>query len=176
MKALDVFLGSDAEVTKAYYAALAKRGPAGDVAVNLMRAQKCSTRAKKYRGGIRGVGSYRSMAYETKSWAMENLCKVLAEHGKRLRIRFGWKLDPDVLFGERPSWVLYIDLPQGQVSFHCPSRLSPHDYAGEWDREHRSEERVIAFCDSVFQSRIDGALQLLLFPSNSPEHIGERVL
>lgn len=163
MNARDVFEGSEAEVTKAYYAALAARGPAGDVAVNLMRAQKCSTRAKRYRGGIRGVGSYRSMAYETKSWAMVNLCKVLDTHGKQLKIRFGWKPDPTVIFGERPSWVLYIDLPQGQVSFHSPSRLSDHGYAGEWDRERRSEERVLAFCDSVYHHAMDGALQLPLF-------------
>jgi hypothetical protein len=163
VRAREVFEGSSADVTKAYYAALAKRGPAGDVAVNLMRAQKCSTRAKKYRGGIRGVGSYRSIAYDTKNWAMENLCKVLDAHGKRLKIRFGWKLDPDVVFGEKPSWVLYIDLPQGQVSFHSPTRLSDHDYAGEWDRQRLSEERILAFCDSVYDRGVDGALQMLLF-------------
>lgn len=164
MRAREVFDGSDAEVTKAYYASLSKRGPAGDVAVNLMRAQKCSTRSKLYRGGVRGIGSFRSMAYETKTWAIQNLCAVLGSHGKRLRIGFGWKLDPDVVFGDRPSWVLYVDLPQGQVSFHCPSRLSDHDYRGVWDGVHKSEERILAFCDSVFDHGLDGALQLLLFP------------
>ena len=129
-----------------------------------MRAQKCSTRAKKYRGGVRGLGSYSRLAYETKSWAMENLCGILDKYGRALKIRFGWKQDPDIVFGERPSWVLYVDLPQGQVSFHAPSRLSPHDYGGDWDREHKSEERILAFCDSVYDHGVDGALQLLLFP------------
>lgn len=64
MKALEVFNGSEGAITRAYYAALEQRGAAGIVAVNLFRAQKCSTRAKKYRGGIRGVGSYRGMAYD----------------------------------------------------------------------------------------------------------------
>lgn len=155
VRAIEVFQGSAAEVTKAYYAELMKRGPAGVVAVNLMRAQKCSTRAKKYRGGIRGMGSYRSMAYETKNLAMRNLCSCLSAHGKQLRIKFGWKQDPACVFGGSPSWVLYIDLPQGQVSFHSPARLSSEDYVGEWDRERKSEERIVAFCDSVFDREIE---------------------
>ena len=163
MTAREIFDGSDAKATKAFYTELARRGPAGLVAANLMRAQKASTRAKRYHGGIRGVGSYSSLAYISKSNAMLNLCKILEEHGRRLRIRFGWKLDPDVLFGTRPSWMLYIELPQGQVSFHCPERLSAHDYAGNWDRQRKSEERVIEFCQRVFEQGIDGALQLPLW-------------
>src|SRR5579883_3407579 len=123
-RAREIFWTSDAQKTKAYYAALAKRGIAGDIAVNLMRAQKYSTRAKRYRGGIRGVGSFRNLAYTAKNNAMLSLCKVLDRHAAKLKISFGWKGDPDVLFGGRPSWVLYVDLPQGQVSFHAPERLS----------------------------------------------------
>ena len=164
MRAREVFEGSDAEITRAYYASLARRGPVGDVAVNLFRAQKCSTRAKRYRGGVRGVGSYKSMAYQTKTWAMENVCRCLSAQGKQLRIKFGWKADPECVFAEKSSWVLYVDLPQGQVSFHSPARLSPENYAGEWDRERKSEERILAFCDSVYDLGLDGALQLLLFP------------
>jgi hypothetical protein len=151
MRAQEVFEGSDPETTKAYYASLARRGAAGDIAANLFRAQKCSTRAKRYRGGIRGVGSYKSMSYARKTWAMENLCSCLSAHGKQLRIKFGWKQDPDCVFGDKPSWVIYIDLPQGQVSFHSPTRLSPHGYRGKWDRERKSEERVLAFCDAVWE-------------------------
>lgn len=161
--AREVFDGSDADITKEFYSALMLRGPAGAVAANLMRAQKASTRAKRYHGGIRGVGSYSSLAYTNKNNAMIALCKLLEQHGRQLRIRFGWKQDPDVLFDRRVSWVLYIDLPQGQVSFHCPERLSGHDYAGEWDRQRKSEERIIDFCQRVFEQGIDGALQLPLF-------------
>lgn len=56
MDAITVFEGSDGELTKTYYAELSKRGPIGEVAMNLFRAQKCSERAKVYRGGIRGKG------------------------------------------------------------------------------------------------------------------------
>jgi hypothetical protein len=163
MRANEIFWTSDAQKTKTYYAALAKRGPAGDLAINLMRAQKSSTRAKQYHGGIRGVGSFRDLAYAAKNGAILNLCQVLDRHGRRLKIRFGWKRDPLVVFGCRPSWVLYIDLPQGQVSFHSPEQLSAHAYHGDWDHEHKSEERILAFCDSVYDHGVDGALQLLLF-------------
>lgn len=117
--ALEVFKQSDGAVTRAYYADLERRGPIGVVAMNLFRAQKTSTRAKKYRGGIRGMGSYRSMAYERKAFSMAELCKMLEKHGAALGISYGWKEDP----GEFVPWVLYVDLPGlGQVSFHSLTR------------------------------------------------------
>jgi hypothetical protein len=59
---------------------------------------------------------------------MSELCRLLIEHGSPLGIRFGWKQDSVVVFGEEPSWVLYVDLPQhGQCSFHSPNRM-----AGSW--------------------------------------------
>ena len=152
--ALAVFQGSDGDLTRRFYAELEKRGPIGLVAVNLFRAQKTSTRAKLYRGGVRGRGSYKSMAYDTKRWSMENLVKVLTLHGAALGIAFGWKEDTATVFGERASWVLYADLPQGQVSFHSPDRLAGPLYAGEWDKQHHlSAERVIQFADAVLKER-----------------------
>lgn len=162
VRAREVFAQSDRAVTKAFYEELERRGPAGAVAINLMRAQKASSRAKQYHGGIRGVGSFSSLAYANKSQAMLTLCKILESHGSKLRIRFGWKEDPSVKFG-RSSWVLYVDLPQGQVSFHCPERLSMHTYTGEWDHSHSSEDRILEFCQRVYEQGIDSALQLPLF-------------
>jgi hypothetical protein len=149
MKAIEVYCGSDGELTKRYYGELEKRGPIGLVAMNLFRAQKCSTRAKTYRGGIRGQGSFKRMAYDRKAWSMDNLVAILEKHAVELNITFGWKKDIDVLFGDDPSWVLYIDLPQGQVSFHSPARGKGPDYPGRFDGLRKSAERIIEFCDSV---------------------------
>lgn len=149
MKAIEVYQGSDGAVTTAYYKDLEKLGPIGVVAMNLFRAQKCSARAKLYRGGIRGKGSYKSMAYERKAWSMEKLSEVLVEHGAKLAIRWGWKQDPNVLFGEQESWVLYVDLPQGQVSFHNRVKYAGQIYPSEWDGFRASCDRILAFCDWV---------------------------
>jgi hypothetical protein len=154
MKAIDVYSGSDGALTTLYYAKLSQRGPIGLVALNLFRAQKCSARAKVYRGGIRGKGSYKSMAYDRKSWSMGNLSDTLAVHAENLEIRWGWKEDPSTPFGERASWVLYVDLPQGQVSFHSPSRGKGPEYLGEWDGQRKSAERVIEFCDSIYSLEV----------------------
>jgi hypothetical protein len=145
-RALAVYEQSDGEVTKAFYADLAACGQVGELAVNLFRAQKCSTRAKVYRGGIRGQGSYRSMAYDRKNWSMQNLAKVLGTHGAGLNITFGWREDQNQ---DYHSWVLYVDLPTGQVSFHSATRGNGPDYPGDWDGQHASAERIIAFCDQV---------------------------
>jgi hypothetical protein len=146
MRATDVFAGSDGELTRRYYAALQTRGPVGLIAMNLFRAQKTSTRAKLYRGR-----RYKSAAYDVKSYSMSELCRVLADHGAQLGIAYGWKEDPATVFGSEPSWVLYVDLASyGQVSFHSPSRGSGPAYSGEWDGQHASERRFLAFCDHVF--------------------------
>jgi len=149
VKAIEVYQGSDGDLTKRFYAELEQRGPVGMIAVNLFRAQKCSSRAKVYRGGIRGQGSYRGMAYDRKQWSLNNLCKVLLEHGKALGIAFGWKQDPGQEFH---TWVLYVDLPWniGQCSFHASGRGEGPTYAGDWDGAHKSAERIIHFCDVVY--------------------------
>lgn len=144
-----IFEGSDGEATKALYAALQERGPVGMVALNLFRACKCSCRAKVYRGGIRGRGSYRSMAYERKQWSIDQLVQVLLlldRFADPTGIRWGWKHDP-----AQPvhAWVLYVDLPSGQVSFHTERRGIGPDYIGEWDGQHASADRIIAFAAAV---------------------------
>ncbi len=151
MLAIDVYKGSDGELTKRYYAELEKCGPIGLVALHLFRAQKASERAKLYRGGVRGQGSFRSMAYDKKTWSMQNLCKALAQHGDALGIRYGWKEDLNTVFDNRASWVLYVDLPQGQVSFHSPSRGIGPNYPGDWDGQRgMSVQRIVDFCESLF--------------------------
>lgn len=159
MKAVEVYQGSDGALTKAYYAALETQGPIGIVAVNLFRAQKCSARAKVYRGGIRGVGRFKDLAYQRKGWSLENLSKVLGEHGAALGIAFGWGKDPGQ---EWNPHVLYIDLPIiGQVSFHSPARYEGPDYSGAWDGSHQSESRVVEFCERVYRLAPVDQLSLL---------------
>lgn len=150
LRTLQVYRGSNGDLTRSYYADLCRLGRVGVIAMNLFRAQKCSSRAKKYRGGIRGRGSYRSMAYDRKNYSLSELCKVLIGSG----MRYGWKRHEDVKFGGEPSWVLYVDLPQGQVSFHSPDRGPGPDYPGEWDRVRATEERVLAFCDHVLSESL----------------------
>jgi hypothetical protein len=151
MKAHEVFAGSDGAVTRGYYAELVSRGAIGVVAMNLFRAQKSSARAKKYRGGVAGKGSYRGMAYEKKAFSMCELCAILAVHGAHLGIAWGWKVDSTVIFDGKAAWVLYVDLPQGQVSFHSPTRGDGPAYERDWDQCRASEIRILQFCDCVME-------------------------
>jgi len=144
LRAWEAYKGSDAEVTRALYRDLASLGPQGMIALNLFRAQKSSERAKKYRGGIRGKGSYREMAYSRKNWSLEQLCMCLKANPV---FTYGWKKDPG---NEFYPWVLYVDLPTGQVSFHSFIRGEGPDYPGNWDHEKgMSPQRIISFCDSL---------------------------
>lgn len=71
-----IYSGSDGAATRALYAQLEQLGPRGLLAVNLLRAQKCSERAKQYRGG-NGNGSYRDQAYRRKQWSMDSGRKII---------------------------------------------------------------------------------------------------
>lgn len=145
-----VYEGSDGAITKRYYADLAKHGGIGVIAINLFRAQKSSARAKVYRGGIRGQGSYRGMAYDKKAWSLAQLCTTLQQSASECGAEYGWKRDPA---SPMVPWVLYVDLPEGfgQVSFHALERGPGPDYPGEWDGKRASAERICAFCDSVLR-------------------------
>lgn len=141
MKARDIFDGNNGDATKAYYLDLNARGPAGELAVALFRAQKRSTAAKRYRRG-----KFRHAAYDVKNWSLTEICRVLVAHGAALCVTWGWGRDEGTPGYE---WVLYVDLPNGQMSFHSAERFAGPDYPGQWDRQHLSEERIIAFCDWV---------------------------
>jgi hypothetical protein len=149
--AREIFEGSDAAKTKAYYARLTAQGPYGIIAAFLMRAQKASTRAKKYHGisPLWSKGhrvSYRDLAYERKGISLQQLNDALEDHEKTVNIPFGWKEDPKQPYAR---WVLYVDLPQGQVSFHNTMPYSARIYPRDWDRQHASAERIFAFCEAV---------------------------
>lgn len=141
MKAIEVFAQQDGSVTKAYYAELDRRGPAGQLATALFRAQKRSTAAKKYRGR-----RFTSAAYDVKNWSLSEICRILTTYGEQLKLRWGWK---DDFKTAGFTQVLYVDLPQGQCSFHSASRLQGPDYPGDWTGRHESEQNILAFCDGV---------------------------
>lgn len=136
---LSIFQGSDAHATIALYDDLKTFGSAGLVAMELFRAQKASTRAKVYRRGFKGK------AYEKKEWAMNNLAAALAAHGE---MRWGWKEDPAQEFHK---WVLYVDLPNGQVSFHAAASGEGPIYPGDWDGiRNMSPTRICRFVADLF--------------------------
>lgn len=145
-----IYEGSDGEATRALYVRLTEMGPAGVVALNLFRAQKCSARAKVYRGGNRH-GSYKGQAYGRKEYSLRELCAALEQHGADLQIAWGWKEDPAQEFHR---WVLYVELPSGQVSFHAATAIGQRRFAGEWDRSHNSASRIVCHVASLLGQKI----------------------
>jgi hypothetical protein len=127
---------------------LAKRGPLGGIAAELYRAQKASSRAKVYRGGMSfhngGHASYRDLSYDRKNKMLVRLCERLEVDDCGLR--WGWGKDVKQPFAQ---WVLYLELGNGQISFHSPTRFDGPKYDGGWDGKDASEDRIIAFCEAV---------------------------
>ncbi|MCK1577883.1 hypothetical protein [Bradyrhizobium sp. 174] len=146
---LAIYEGSNGDATKAMYVELEAMGPIGIIAVNVFRAHKNSSRAKAYKGR-----RYKSAAYDTKQWSIDNLVKALNEHAGALGIRWGWKHDP-----AQPvyAWIFYIDLPKlrGQISFHSGARGDGPDYPGEWDgMKDVGPLRISKFVSDLFGERV----------------------
>lgn len=137
--AFEVFKQNDGEVTKAWYADMSALGFKGQLAVALFRAQKRSSAAKKYRGR-----KFTQAAYDVKNWSLSEVCRILS--GEDHEFRWGWKRDKNTPGFE---WVLYVDLPTGQCSFHSADRLTGPSYTGQWDGIRASAERILNFCQSV---------------------------
>jgi hypothetical protein len=94
------------------------------------------------------------MAYGKKQWSMDKLCSVLFDHSKALGINWGWKRDDNA--GGFHDWVLYVDLPTGQVSYHTSARGMGPDYSGEWDGVRgESNERLIKWVDTIVSPRCE---------------------
>jgi hypothetical protein len=141
--AREVYDGSDGRLTVAYYRRLCAIGSIGVVAMNLFRAQKTSSRAKQYRGH-----QYRAASYDTKNYSLECLSKALLAMPDMM---WGWKMDPNT---PGYPWVLYVELPTGQCSFHSADRLKGPDFPLDWDGDKLSAQRILAFCDRVASGNI----------------------
>ena len=130
---------SDAAFTRRILRQLEAKGIMGCIAAQLFRAQKSSSRAKEYRG------EYIGHAYARKGECLKRLCDLLVKQGD---LSWGWGTDNQMNeFG--PCCILYIDLPQGQVSFHNYERFAGPDYPHEWDNRQASAERILVFCEAV---------------------------
>lgn len=142
-----VYYGSNAANTRRLGTQLKSCGPMGELASLLFTAQKASSRAKCYRGIEPACGrSFRDLSYERKQEALCQLAHLLDKHGTSLGIRWGWGKDDNP---KMPDWVLYIDLPQGQVSFHSLIRFLGTNYEDNWDGHDFSESRILEFCASA---------------------------
>lgn len=152
-RATKAYAGSDAALTRRTLRELEDKGQFGRIAAALFRAQKSSSRAKRYRGGPdRGSASYSDLAYDRKGETLRSLCKTLAEDDAG--IRWGWGLDDNTEFAPH---VLYVDIPTGQVSFHSLDRFDGPDYPGSWDGvKDVSAARILLWCDRMLGSSGDG--------------------
>lgn len=141
-----VYKGRDANRTRALYALLMTKPPRGVIGVNVLRAARNSEMAKSYR-----KGSATRAAYETKDWAIGQLCDALVANPGVIA-RWGWGRDPKTVGFED---VFYLDLPgAGQISFHNGYRRAGPDYPGAWDGvRNATTDRVCRWIEAILNDR-----------------------
>jgi hypothetical protein len=113
------------------------------------------------------------MAYERKQWSIDNLCTALTEHAEKIGLVWGWGDDP-----KEPvhSAVLYIDLPQGQVSFHTyPGAMGPK-YEKPLDGVHgASETRVCRYVAQILSGEPPPEPETARAPRSDPSPPAEQI-
>ena len=136
-----IYQGSDPLQTRRLVEALLDSSSSyGSLAVALFRAQKASAAGKRYRG------RFRRYSMNRKNYQLEEIVRSLQNQE---RIAWGWGLDPAT---RGYPHVLYVDLPDGQVSFHASARGSGPDYYGKWDGVPGvNAARICAFCERVLR-------------------------
>lgn len=140
MNPWQVYKQQNGEVTKAYYAEMNAKGYAGMLAVALFRAQKRSDAAKRYRKGP----GYKTAAYDVKNWSISQVVAILQRHN--FGFQWGWRKDPK---SPGHPWVLYVNLPTGQCSFHTAERLAGPDFTGAWVPGDGSLTAILLYCEQV---------------------------
>ena len=143
-RTLKAFSSSDGSFVTSLTADLCRRGASGAVACTLFRAFNNSQRAKKVRR--RSYGKSRNERYSQKNESLTNLSSAIEAF--RPDLVWGWKKDYSTPGFE---WVIYVELPTGQVSFHSRNRGNGPDYAGDWDGERATRERIAEWCGQLLQ-------------------------
>ena len=140
----------------------------GQLLAALRDAQEANDRAKdraadglrrrEYNDGSRysGANYYRSRRardhdYYEKRIAISNAVKLATEAG----VKFGWRRD-----GSLVPWVVYFEVPTGQVSFHDSTRGEGSDYDQPWDGVRNASGE-----------RISSAIEALVATPTESEHI-----
>lgn len=141
----EAYFGSTAAITRRVYDTLRKLGSDGHVAQLLLAAAKASSRAKQQRRS-----KYREHAYARKEAAIAELCELLPH----TNLLWGWSADEAVVVA---PYVIYVELPDGQVSFHSPRRGKGPCYRRKWDGQYASEDRIIAYAQSQLMSQTNQA-------------------
>ena len=140
---------SDASRTKRLLRALTATGQLGRIASDLFRAQKSSARARSIEAV--STGDPRIPSWPT--GARARCWPLFAKRWSRMpRVWSG--AGARTLPGIFARWVLYVELPTGQVSFHSPDRLDGPVYPGAWDgMRDASAGRILRLCDQILKNR-----------------------
>jgi len=146
----EIYYGSNGGQTRSLFTKLKKQhGQIGEVAILLFKAQKASMRAKE------SFGKYRRYAYERKGVAISQLCRSLE---KQSDIVWGWREDIDEPYAK---WVLYLDLPTGQSSFHNTYRVGNNEYWTPWNGGGNSSiDNIIDWLDLLMKDISDGTTEM----------------
>jgi hypothetical protein len=152
----------------------------GQLALTLYEAQQASDRAKaraasglhfddyddrsrysaaNYRRSRRAIDS----DYWQKGLAIDKACELAPQAG----VVFGWREDRTCKVA---PWVVYFELPSGQVSFHSSQRGAGPDYAGAWDGTCATRTRIRALIDQLTQRETVPAMSTTDAGSNTTGH------
>ena len=147
IRVVKAFYGYDAMAIQDVKARLKAGGLKGELADLLFEAERTDLNA----GVCRTTPACSWTSRHRRKWdrwirALKALVSFLDRSASQLGIHWGWQEHENQT---GPFWVVFIDLPTGQVFYSAPERLTDHQYEGSMEWSESNEIPIFEFCEEI---------------------------
>ena len=143
------FCMSDAPLSRSLCRDLDSKGPIGQLASLLFKAEKAAMQAKSYVGKAPVSGRpYRNYSQDRMREMLAKAVSLLDAHAVAMGVTWGWSRNDAP---GKPPWILCIDLPTGQVTYRVQERHLEAACELESENELLNSSLITKFCAGVLK-------------------------
>lgn len=147
----EAFHASDAQSSRRLCRDLDTKGPMGQLASLLFKAEKAYRQMKSYQGTAPvSRRPYRNYSQDRMREMLAKAVRLLDAHAKAMGVTWSWRRDDK---SGSSIWVLSIDLPTGKVIYRLPYRQAGPDCESSLEDDARNSDLVTEFCAAVLDGR-----------------------
>ena len=143
----ETFHASNAPMSRQLCKELESKGPIGQLAAMLFKAEKANMQAKSYLGRSPVSGRpYRGYSFDRMREMLAKAIRLLDAHAKAMGTPWSWHRE-DKPGG--PFWSLTIDLPTGRVAYRMPYLYAETESNSGVEDDAENSDQVTEFCAGV---------------------------
>ena len=143
----EAFHASNAPMSRQLCKELESKGPIGQLAALLFKAEKARKQAKSYLGRAPVSGRpYRGYSYDRMREMLAKAILLLEAHAVAMGMPWSWHREDKP---GAPFWSLTIDLPTGRVAYRMPYLYAEPEYYSGVEDDAENSDQVTEFCAGV---------------------------